>query len=202
MWVIKIGGSLLTDPRLAEWLRAITLVRREKVLIVPGGGVFADQAKEAYKESFLSEGTAHELAILAMRQYGYILSTSSSSIKIIDNLSNFNLHNGLCPTLWLPNSKSVMSLGTPESWDATSDSIAAKIAMKFKANLLLVKSHPIIFGSMRACEARRLRIVDHFFIQKKLYKNINVRLLDKSQARFYKYILNLKKCNIGMRIID
>ena len=47
MWVIKIGGSLLTDTRLAEWLRVITLVRNEKVLVVPGGGIFADHAKEA-----------------------------------------------------------------------------------------------------------------------------------------------------------
>ena len=202
MWVIKIGGSLLTDTRLAEWLRVITLVRNEKVLVVPGGGIFADHAKEAYRKSFLSEETAHELAVLGMRQYGYILSSSSSAIKIIDNLSSFNLYSDRCPAIWLPNNKSVISLGTPESWDATSDSIAAKVAMRFKANLLLVKSHPIAFRTMRSSEAERLKIVDRFFIQKKLYKHLNVRLLDKTQARFYKYILGMRKCNIGMRIID
>ncbi len=202
MWVIKIGGSLLTDVRLAEWLRMITLVKNEKVLIVPGGGVFADHAKEAYKKSLFSEETAHELAVLAMRQYGYILSASSRTIKIIDNLSSFNLYSDRRPAIWLPNNKSVISLGTPESWDATSDSIAAKVAMRFKANLLLVKSHPIAFRTMRSSEAERLKIVDRFFIQKKLYKHLNVRLLDKTQARFYKYILGMRKCNIGMRIID
>ena len=55
---------------------------------------------------------------------------------------------------------------------------------------------------MRSSEAERLKIVDRFFIQKKLYKHLNVRLLDKTQARFYKYILGMRKCNIGMRIID
>ena len=46
MWVVKIGGSLSHDPALREWLTQLWEVGGGRVVIVPGGGDFADTVRQ------------------------------------------------------------------------------------------------------------------------------------------------------------
>ncbi|MFM2396170.1 MAG: hypothetical protein RLZZ434_752, partial [Pseudomonadota bacterium] len=73
LWVIKLGGSLLGSPALAHWLSLLAKHGNGKVVIVPGGSVFADAVRQAQSLSGVSDGLAHELALLAMDQFGLLL---------------------------------------------------------------------------------------------------------------------------------
>ena len=46
MWVIKLGGSLLSSESLKEWLSVIVKHGAGKLVIVPGGGIFADKVRD------------------------------------------------------------------------------------------------------------------------------------------------------------
>ena len=142
MWVVKIGGSLLGSPELVRWLEIVVKFSDGKIIIVPGGGVFADAVRDAQKLSKISDACAHRLAVLAMDQFGLVLAslnpllvTASSELEIAERTWQ---HRGI---VWLP-SKMVLSDDTiPQSWDVTSDSLAAWLARKMDAkHLVLVKS--------------------------------------------------------------
>src|SRR5688572_26328149 len=71
--VIKIGGGLVSVPgaldRVCREVSAAAVHHR--MIVVPGGGPFAD-AVRAYDRSFpLSATAAHWMALLAMDQYGH-----------------------------------------------------------------------------------------------------------------------------------
>ena len=72
--VLKIGGSLSRGDGLEVLCREIRrLGERYRILVVPGGGEFADQVRTASARFKLSETTAHCMALCAMDQYGYLL---------------------------------------------------------------------------------------------------------------------------------
>ncbi|OZA05848.1 MAG: uridylate kinase, partial [Methylophilaceae bacterium 17-44-8] len=50
MWVIKLGGSLLGTDELQQWLSCIAEYGDGRVVIVPGGGVFADTVRTLYAQ--------------------------------------------------------------------------------------------------------------------------------------------------------
>ncbi|HSG93628.1 MAG TPA: uridylate kinase, partial [Methylotenera sp.] len=70
MWVVKLGGSLLGSPELTSWLETLVKISDGKVLIVPGGGMFADAVRQAQEASLINDAVAHHLALLAMDQFG------------------------------------------------------------------------------------------------------------------------------------
>ena len=45
MWVVKIGGSLLGSPELERWLEVAAKFSDGNIIIVPGGGVFANAVR-------------------------------------------------------------------------------------------------------------------------------------------------------------
>ena len=74
--VLKVGGSLAETPesltRLCQELSV--LAKAHKIVVVPGGGKFADTVREFDKTYGLSDVAAHKMAIYAMDQYGLFLS--------------------------------------------------------------------------------------------------------------------------------
>lgn len=138
MWVVKLGGSLANSENLPHWLQALT---QTGAAIVPGGGPFADAVRKAQARWDFDERTAHDMAILAMRQYGRMLAglgglrTGAS----VDDLSAC-LQQGQT-SIWLPQPETLNAAGVPASWDITSDSLAAWLARQLNAaHLLLIKS--------------------------------------------------------------
>ena len=142
MWVVKIGGSLLGSPELERWLEIFVKYSDGKIIIVPGGGVFADAVREAQKLSKISDKAAHRLAVLAMDQYGHLLhslnsklATASSELEIDERTWQ---HRAI---VWLPSQMVLADDTIPKNWDVTSDSIAAWLAEKLDAtHLILLKS--------------------------------------------------------------
>lgn len=146
MWVIKLGGSLLGSDALRHWLRLVAQHGDGRVIIVPGGGVFADTVRNVYQQTAMTEACAHALAVSAMNQFGTLLIDQEpmlvpahSELEIAERSWQ---HRGI---VWMP-SKMVMTDGDgiPHSWDVTSDSLALWLANKISAeHLLLVKSAPV-----------------------------------------------------------
>ena len=116
MLVVKFGGSLLTHAE-----KTLPLLAEHEVLLVPGGGVFAEQVRRLYAEHRLSESAAHFMAIAAMDAYGEFLS-SVSGIPARQTLR------GSLPAILLPYRLMRELDPLPHSWQVTGDSIACCIA--------------------------------------------------------------------------
>ena len=124
--VVKVGGSLLDCiPRLVEELRETS----PPVLIVPGGGPFADLARDL--EPPQEEG--HWMAVAGMDQFGWYI--ASCGLPVQETLEWPSRPKVLLPYRIL---RSVDPL--PHSWNVTSDTIAAWVAQSLGGDLLLLKS--------------------------------------------------------------
>ena len=141
--VVKIGGSLAFAPALTEWLAALA-GGGGRAILVPGGGPFADQVRDAQRRRAFDDATAHRMALLAMEQFGLMLCGLHPALRPAATRAAIVRvrRQGLVP-VWLP---SAMALGRPEiaeSWDVTSDSLAAWLAGTLGLrHLVLVKSAP------------------------------------------------------------
>jgi aspartokinase-like uncharacterized kinase len=124
--VVKIGGSLQDRvPDLIPELRGF------RALIVPGGGNFADKVRAL---RIGDQHAAHWMAVLAMEQFGWFLSTFG--LPVTDRIEIPSRGASvLLPYLPLRTHDPL-----PHSWDITSDTIAAWIAARLGVDLLLVKS--------------------------------------------------------------
>lgn len=141
--VIKIGGGLLGVPGALESVCATVgaMGRREAIVVVPGGGPFADVVRELDRLAGLSADTAHWMAILAMDQYAHLLAERIDGATLVEESGAIagELAAGrvvvLAPSRWLRAADPL-----PHSWDATSDSVAAFVAGALDASrLVLVK---------------------------------------------------------------
>ena len=130
--VLKIGGSLARGDALPALCRSLAASGREHaVLVVPGGGAFADVVRDCHGSFPLSESAAHWMAILGMDQYGLLLAdlipdarivTDPESARIVARERRIPV---LLPSAWLRRDDPL-----PHSFDVTSDSIAAWIALE------------------------------------------------------------------------
>lgn len=150
--VLKVGGSLSQTDALPELCRQIGLLAlRHDLLVVPGGGEFADLVRKYDRNYSLSETTAHHMAILAMDQYGFLLGElTPNSTLISDILGTDEAISGVVPIL-LPSRWLFESDPLPHSWAVTSDSIAAWVAGQLKApRLVLLKDVDGLFSAGEA----------------------------------------------------
>ena len=135
LWVVKIGGSLHDSPCLPRVVRRVSDLRHT-IVVVPGGGGFADQVRSSQKRWRFDDRCAHTMALLAMRQYGYLLASLGSLETTTDAGS---LSDGIGSRVWLPDEVALHKELAP-SWDVTSDSVSAWLACKLKADwLVLIK---------------------------------------------------------------
>jgi aspartokinase-like uncharacterized kinase len=140
--VVKVGGALLDVPDAFEWaLGELALAPRDgSVLIVPGGGPFADTVRDVDRRMGLSDDAAHWAAVLAMNQYAHVLADRLPCASVVDDLDT-RLPGRLpvfAPYAWLRSHDQL-----PHSWDVTADSIAAYAARAVGARrLLLLKLGP------------------------------------------------------------
>lgn len=139
--VVKVGGSLAENPASLRVLcRELTKQsKKHRILIVPGGGRFADEVREIDRAFDVSSTVAHKMAILGMDQFGLLLtditrdSRATYSLQMAKRLSD----EGILPIL-LPSRLMFREDRLERSWDVTSDSIAAHVASKMHAEKLIL----------------------------------------------------------------
>ncbi|MBK3801242.1 aspartate/glutamate/uridylate kinase [Azospirillum brasilense] len=141
LWVVKLGGSLWRAPELRRWLEILAAARRLRVVIVPGGGPFADAVRDAQPALGFSDRAAHRMALLAMEQYGTALADLEPRLTPARSLAD--LRGRPSPTVWMP-LPLADNADVAESWDVTSDSLAVWLAGALGASCaVLVKSAPL-----------------------------------------------------------
>jgi probable H4MPT-linked C1 transfer pathway protein len=148
--VIKVGGSLLEFPEdLDRTLATISLVARDaRVLIVPGGGPFANAVRDVDERVGLSDDAAHWMAVLGIDQYAQLLASRLDHAVLVDGAEATRTgieqrsaclssrHRG-----WLRSADPL-----PHSWEVTSDSIAAWVAGEVGAQQLVLIKPPGAVG--------------------------------------------------------
>ncbi len=139
--VVKLGGSLHDSPRLPDWLEALARAGG-RVILVPGGGPFADTVRAAQGRLGFSDATAHQMALLAMEQYGLLLCGLNPGLRPAASPQAIAeiVARGLTP-VWLPASMCRGVWDIPENWSVTSDSLAAWLAHHLGAEALALIKH-------------------------------------------------------------
>jgi len=138
--VLKVGGSLDRGNGLPDLCREISLLgKRHSILVVPGGGKFADLVRNAYRRYDLGETAAHCMALLAMDQYGYLLGRliEGSSLETgMDSACRVAESNRVA--ILLPSAAVARDDCLPHSWQVTSDTIAAWITRETGSRRLVL----------------------------------------------------------------
>ena len=129
--IVKVGGSLATCPVKLRILctKLTELSREHKLIVIPGGGEFADAVRKLDKRFSLSPSASHRMAILGMDQYGLMLSDLLPSSRVVNKLEHLQeaLDLGELP-VFLPSTFLFAEDPLGNSWDVTSDSIAVYVA--------------------------------------------------------------------------
>lgn len=136
--VVKLGGSTAGAAELHVWIAALAAASLP-LIIVPGGGPFANQVRDAQKRMDFSDAAAHAMAILAMDQFGHVILDRHERFVPAHSLGEMEraLEEGRIP-VWLPSRLSLAAPDIRASWDVTSDSLAAWLAGKVGADVLLL----------------------------------------------------------------
>lgn len=138
--IVKVGGSLSENP---EKLKALCaklreLAKKHALVVVPGGGEFADVARDLDRRFSLSSTAAHRMAILGMDQYGLLLSDLTLTSHVADSFEDVADAGFGKLIVFLPSKLLLNEDSLENSWDVTSDSIAAYIACRLNASQLLL----------------------------------------------------------------
>jgi aspartokinase-like uncharacterized kinase len=140
--IIKLGGSLAGSPALRAWLDGVVRHGAGRAVIVPGGGRFADAVRMAQARWRFSDAAAHDMALLAMEQFGLMLCALDARLCAARSRADIRraLADRVLP-VWLPSALLARAAGVRKNWDVTSDSLAAWLARELRAShLVLVKS--------------------------------------------------------------
>lgn len=183
MWVVKLGGSLATAETLPAWLDVLSSCGRGEVVVVPGGGPFAELVQKSQEYWCFDDASAHFMALLAMAQYGLMLAGVKRDLVPVELESDMRrvLESSGVP-VWLPTLMVNDDPAVEHSWDVTSDSLAAWLARRLQASdLLLVKSVAAADLPHSVDELVRRGIVDPAFPQYVLRGDFSVSVLSQDQ---------------------
>lgn len=137
--VVKLGGSLADTPFLLRWLEVISNAKKGRVVIVPGGGAFADQVRASQKKWKFDDRTAHRMALLAMQQYGLMLASFHAGFRMALTLADIPVQlRQSRVTVWMPDVRELDRAAIPPAWEITSDSLSAWLAGQVGAEKLVV----------------------------------------------------------------
>ena len=173
--VVKLGGSLLADASLRPLLHALQAIAPTRgLVVVPGGGPFADAVREADRLHAPGATAAHWMAALAMDQHAHLLAGLLPSAFLATDPPT--VEQAVCagrvallaPFAWLRAADSL-----PHGWHVTSDSIAAWLAGQLGARgLVLLKAidgvpdgHGDVLAEVDRGSLAPAGIVDEYFAQ-------------------------------------
>jgi aspartokinase-like uncharacterized kinase len=166
MWVVKLGGSLSRDPLLQTWLRELSELGGGRVVIVPGGGGFADQVREHQSVWRFDDVTAHNMAALAMAQTALMMKGVCGRLVVAARETQIRhaLYEGRT-AVWAPFDLMRQQADRLTSWDVTSDSLAAWLANRLNAERLLVVKSCAIDPSCSVAQHVAQGVLDRRFAE-------------------------------------
>jgi aspartokinase-like uncharacterized kinase len=149
--VVKVGGSLCDWPELGNALpRWLSEHAPPETLIVSGGGPLAERVRELHASHRINDDGAHWLALDAMNLTADLLMNLLADRRLVrvgraqDCAASWARgESAILDALSFAQSDEINPSALPHSWDATSDSVAARLAELLAADLVFLKSaHP------------------------------------------------------------
>lgn len=136
--IFKIGGKILENSKNIEsTISQIAKLYEEKILqkiiLIPGGGSYANFIREIDEELKLGDDLAHWMAIYSMNHNGIELNRRYPELELIEDLKDFQGSKEIF-CIFLPYHYLRNKDAFPHSWDVTSDSIALYIADQLQFN--------------------------------------------------------------------
>jgi len=165
MIIVKLGGSLSQSDNLVKCLNRVEQnYQGRAVVIVPGGGAFADQVRLAQNRWRFDDNTAHRMAILAMQQMALLIKGLKGNFSIACSVADIRkqLHRQKI-VIWSPDIVELDNAAIQASWDITSDSLAAWLAKALSARELILVKSAIIDASLSLRQLANQNIVDKGF---------------------------------------
>ena len=174
MWIVKLGGSWVSNPELQKLIDKLYNYRNEPIVLVVGGGKFVDAIRFAHEKINFDEGLAHKLSVKSTEIYAKILKNiAPNKISFVKFFSEINSRKKL--EIFLPDKELIKDKLLKKNWESTSDSIACWLARKIKCKgVIFVKSLSFenkIVSSLDCLQKKGIldkNINDHL--------NINIRL--------------------------
>ncbi len=181
MWIVKIGGSWIKNPKLETLINLLQKFVKKKIVIVTGGGIISDSIRDIYNTINMSEENANFLALKATEIFAHLLLLKNKNLNLTSDKKKF-LKNKI--NIWLPSEKLKVSKDFEKTWESTSDSVASWLyGTTFSEGILFVKS----------LELSRKKNYDLTELQ-------NKGILDRNLKKYLKGKNNLKI--IGPELID
>jgi aspartokinase-like uncharacterized kinase len=189
--ILKLGGSLLSGTALQQWLFLAKEHGKGQLVLVPGGGVFADQVRLMQSQWHYNDQTAHYMAILAMQQMALLLQGLCSDLLIVDRVE------AIKPALarqqvviWSPWAEELDAASIPARWDVTSDSLAAWLAVQLAATRLVLVKSASVSAEQSIAQLTELGIIDKAFVQFVQGQELAIQCLAAHQFSALKVHLN------------
>lgn len=142
--VVKISGAIIESARIKSILGILARARRPLV-IVPGGGALASAIDKLGTDLALSQAAAGRMAILAMHQTGMAIADLQPRLIPVETIAEMHkaISAGRIP-VWLPLRLADRDHGMPPDQAIGSDGLAARLAERLGAILvLLVKAQRV-----------------------------------------------------------
>jgi len=164
--VVKLGGSFAFSAILTDWVRAIASCAG-RVVIVPGGGPFADAVRTAQQHMGFDDRAAHLMSLLAMEQYGHALICCDDLLRPADSVECIERHLAAQRVpVWMPARMAAAAPDVEPSWRVTSDSLAAWLSGTISAGRLILVKHVGALSGLEQCEDLvAMGVVDQAFPQ-------------------------------------
>ncbi len=134
--ICKLGGKILEDlENIHSTISQITqlIVRNimTRIILIPGGGSYANFVREMYDSLDLNEDLAHWMGIISMDHNGRDLKKKFPELTLIDDFNKLGeFTKGI--SIFLPFKFLRKTDELPHKWDVTSDSITLYLAKMMK----------------------------------------------------------------------
>lgn len=170
--VVKIGGSLFErceGDAVPPGKALLSLLDRARVpvVIVPGGGAFADAVRSEQPVLGLSDPAAHQMALLAMHQMAHALvDLAPAPGRLVIAASHAEIAQALAGgriAVWQPMAMVAQDPDISEDWTVTSDTLAAWLASRLGARHLVLAKAAGASPRATAVELSAAGIVDRAF---------------------------------------
>ena len=169
--VIKVGGSLLEWPELPLRLTRFLDSRRsqlplERLILIVGGGSAADLVRRLDTTHGVGDQAAHDLALHALDLTALLLAAILPRCRAVDQVEALSpaWEEGVVPILAPRRILAALDRTCldplPATWDVTSDSIAAWIALSCRAECLILLKSATLPADASLETAARLGRVD------------------------------------------
>ncbi len=163
--IVKIGGSLAKSGAL---VRILEIVSRSQIdiVIVPGGGVFADAVRADQGRLSYSDKAAHTMAMLAMHQSAIAMSDLAPRLQPIENLAEIEiaLKSDRIP-VWMPLKVAGQDHDIPQDWTITSDGLAARLAQYLNVGHVVLVKPAAPSAVVSAADLASAGVVDQWFAE-------------------------------------